>query len=197
MYLDDSNILMEKKILRKDTLGVTLFIDEASQFIYIQKQGSLGATETIRAKHKFERLAQRHGIKVKSYRGDNGVYKTKAFKDDLDLFSQTMIHSGVGAHHQNGVAERVIRTITTCARTMMIHAMIHNPNEVDKNLWPFALNYALYLWNNMPRANGGLAPEEIFFGIKFDYAASICIGSQVARWKEDSKMEPKVKTRAI
>jgi hypothetical protein len=185
-------------------IGGTLFIDEASQFIYIQNQVSLGATETIRAKHKFERLAQRHGIKVKSYRGDNGVYKTKAFKDDLDLFSQTMIHSGVGAHHQNGVAERAIRTITTCARTMMIHAMIHNPNEVDKNLWPFALNYAVYLWNKMPRANGGLAPEEIFFGIKSDYAdlrdarvwgcpayvldPKLQDGKKIPRWNPRSKL---------
>jgi Integrase core domain. len=185
-------------------IGGTLFIDEASQFIYIQNQVSLGATETIRAKHKFERLAQRHGIKIKSYRGDNGVYKTKAFKDDLELFKQTMIHSGVGAHHQNGVAERAIRTITTCARTMMIHAMIHNPNEVDKNLWPFALNYAVYLWNKMPRANGGLAPEEIFFGIKSDYAdlrdarvwgcpayvldPKLQDGKKIPRWNPRSKL---------
>ena len=42
-------------------------------------------------------------------------------------------------HNHNGVVEQAIRTITTCARAMLIHAIIHNPQEVQLELWPFAV----------------------------------------------------------
>ena len=58
--------------------GGTVFIDEASSFV--ENQVSIGASETLRAKHKFEREALRHGIPILGYRADNGVYKTSAFR---------------------------------------------------------------------------------------------------------------------
>ena len=55
------------------------------------------------------------GISILKYRGDNGVYKSKEFKDDLATRHQTMSYSGVGAHGQNGVAERGIPTVVNSA----------------------------------------------------------------------------------
>ena len=151
--------------------GGTIFVDEASGLMYVQNQVSLGAAETIRAKHDFEREASRFGVSILGYRGDNGVYKSKAFTDDLERFKQTIQFCGVGGHHHNGITERAIRTVSTCARTMMIHAIIHNHKEVTTDLWPFAVDYAVYLWNKMPRKDGGLSPEEIFYSVKSDYEA--------------------------
>ena len=150
-------------------MGGTIFIDEASGFTFIKNQVSLGAAETIRAKHEFERDAQRNGIRISSYRADNGVYRSAAFREDLNKFKQTIQFSPVGGHHHNGVSERSIRTITTCARAMIIHALIHNPTEVELELWPFAMEYAVFLWNKMPKQDGRLSPEEIYYGIKSDY----------------------------
>ena len=48
------------------------------------------------------------GVKVKTYHGDNGVFKAKAYKEDIEKIHQEMTYSGVGAHGQNGVAERSI-----------------------------------------------------------------------------------------
>lgn len=127
---------------------------------------SLGAAETIRAKHRFEREAYQHGITIKGYRADNGVYKSAAFVDDTTKMSQTIKYCRVGAHHHNGVAERTIRTITTSARTILLHAMIHWPEEVNLNLWPFAVDYAVYLWNRLPRHPSGLSPQELFYSVK-------------------------------
>ena len=185
-------------------VGGSIFVDEASGFMYTQNQVSLGAAETIRAKHSFEREASRYGIPILGYRADNGVYKTKAFSDDLATMKQTIQFCGVGAHHHNGIAERAIRTVTTCARTMMIHAILHNHKEVNLDLWPFAMDYAVYLWNKLPKRDGSNSPEEIFYSTKSDYSAireakcwgcpayvldpKIQDGKKLPRWSPRSKL---------
>ena len=57
-------------------------------------------------KRAFELEASRAGMRIKSYRADNHPFASKEFKQDLELMGQTISYSGVGAHHQNGVAER-------------------------------------------------------------------------------------------
>jgi hypothetical protein len=79
-----------------------------------------------------------------------------------------MSYSGVGAHHQNGVAERSIQTITSWARAMMLHSIIHWPGEARLELWPMAMDQAIYLWNNSPKRGSRMAPTEVFTGMKFE-----------------------------
>jgi hypothetical protein len=68
-------------------------------------------------------------------------------------------------YHQNGVAERAIRTISDSTRVMTLHAVIHWPEETTMDLWPLVMDYyAIYLWNKMPRKDSGIAPIEIFCG---------------------------------
>ena len=50
-----------------------------------------------------------------------GCSNPKNFKDDIAKRNQQLIFSGVGAHGQNGVAERDIGTVVNSARTMMLH----------------------------------------------------------------------------
>ena len=50
-------------------------------------------------------------ITLQSFPADNHPFQAKAFLDDLDLQDQTITYSGVGAHHQAGVAERGIKTV--------------------------------------------------------------------------------------
>ena len=61
-------------------------------------QVSLGTTDTIRSKNEYEHQVAEMGVRIKSYRGDNGVYKSKEFKYDLIARQQTMLYSGVGVH---------------------------------------------------------------------------------------------------
>jgi hypothetical protein len=70
--------------------------------------------------------------------------------EDLEDRQQTIHFSGVGAHHQNGIAERAIFTIPESARAMILHAAIHWPEETTMDLWPLAMDYAVHLWNQMP-----------------------------------------------
>jgi hypothetical protein len=148
--------------------GGTIYVDSASGFVYVQNQVSLGVIETLRGKHLFEREIGTCGVTIRAFRTDNGVFKSKEFQDNLNIRGQFIDFSGVGAHHQNGIAERAIRTITESARTMLLHAAIHWPEEVTLSLWPFVMDYAAYLWNRMPREDSGIAPLELLCGTKLD-----------------------------
>ena len=183
--------------------GGTIYVDEASGLIFSSNQVSLNANETLRGKARFERFAQTCGVDIVSYRGDNGVFKSKMYQDDLQRKKQSIRFSGVGAHHQNGVAERSIRTVSESARSMLIHAAIHWPEETSIHLWPFAMDYAIYVYNRLPKAPQGQSPLEIFTGAKQDNTwvnrsrvfgcpayvldPTIQDGQKLPRWKPKSR----------
>ena len=76
--------------------------------------------------------------------------------------SQFIAFSGVGAHHQNGCAERQIRTVVTKARSVPSHAQLRWPEQTMTDLWPMAMQHATHLIDIVPEMNDGLSPEEKF-----------------------------------
>ena len=142
--------------------GGTIFSDAASGKIVLKFQVSLKASETIQSKMEFERTANSYGVRIKKYRTDNGVFTAQAFIDEINKSGQTISFSGAGAQHQNAVAERAIKTITEAARTMMLHSALRWPEAYDASLWPMAMQYAADIYNELPRNNGAVCPEEIF-----------------------------------
>ena len=81
--------------------------------------------------------------------------------------------SGVGAHHQNGVAESNIKSITYKARALLIHAALRWPEVSDKTLWPMALEHAVYLHNKTPKMENGLSPEELWTGSAANHGSTL------------------------
>ena len=148
-------------------VGGTLFVDHATSYVYLRHQVSLRAGDTVLTKHAFEREALSMGVTIQAYRADNVPFGSNEFQADLEAQNQSITFSGTGAHHQNGVAERAIGTITRWARTMLLHSILHWPDQVDLALWPFAVDYAVYLWNNLPQKDSLYAPIELFSGSKF------------------------------
>jgi hypothetical protein len=154
------------------------------------------------SKRAFERAAKSCGVKIKMYHGDNGIFKSAEFQDALTKLEQHLKLSGVGAHHQNGVAERSIRTVTEKARTMMQHAYMHWPDEFQVQLWPFALDYACWLHNHTPSQIHGCAPLELFCGTRIDcqhlQRARVwgCPGYVLSPTLQDGKKIPKWAPRA-
>jgi hypothetical protein len=188
----------------KDSYGAaSFFVDHASDFVNISLHHSTGAMEAVTAKHRFEKLAADFGVKISKYHGDNGVYATKLFKDSCSVFQQDHDFCGVNAHHQNGIAERMIGTITRRARTMLLHATILWPDIITEDLWPFALTMAAAVHNATPGPSG-LSPEEIFSGTKssrnrlkdfhpfgcpvFVLESSLQQGHKIPKWKPRSRM---------
>ena len=142
--------------------GGTIVVDHASGKIWVHHQVSLRAGETLSGKHRIKRDFHTIGCKVKHYHSDNGVFCSKEFQADLKLHHQTIYFSGVGAHHQNGVAERAIRMVVEWACTLIIHRAMHWLEEAELNLWLFAMNYPVWIWNHLPNLDTGLSPNEIF-----------------------------------
>ena len=85
--------------------GPTIFVDHASDFSNVHLNHALTMQETLDAKHAFECVAEQHGIHIHHYHSDNEQFADCAFMDDICQSHQTITFCGIGAHHQNGVAE--------------------------------------------------------------------------------------------
>ncbi len=140
-------------------------MDYYSGFIYLHNQVSLRAGETLQGKHAFERFSLAHGVRLKAFRADNHPYRADEFVKDLELQGQSITYSGVGAHHQNGVSERNLATVSLWARALLMTQLLHWPDQFDPSLWPFAMEQAVHIWNHLPRSRSGHSPIELFTGI--------------------------------
>ncbi|CAB9526635.1 Retrotransposon protein [Seminavis robusta] len=145
----------------------TVFVDHHSGLSYVHFQTSTSAEQTILAKRAFERYAASFGVKVKHYHGDNGIFDSKAFVQEVHRCGQTITYAAVNAHHMNGHAEKKIRDLQEAARTMILHAKQRWPNAVTANLWPFAIRYANDMANSTPILKKGdhATPLELFSGV--------------------------------
>jgi transposase InsO family protein len=111
------------------------------------------AGEAIRAKREFEQEMVSMGVVTLHYHTDNGVFTSAEFQDELAKLNQGLSLSGVGAHHQNAVAERAIGTVASLARTMMLHSKMRWPKRVSTKLWPMTMKHAEFIVNHVPNLN--------------------------------------------
>jgi hypothetical protein len=145
-----------KETKKEKYVGGTIFCD------------SLRAGDTIQAKRLLESMSASCGVRIKGYHADNVPFDSNEFKQELPSKNQTITLPGTGAHHQNGVAERAIRTVTSWARTMLQHMILHWPEMAELTLWPFALAHATYVWNILLSRETLIAPIEMFSSSKAD-----------------------------
>jgi hypothetical protein len=100
----------------------TVYVDQATGLGYVHLQKSTSAEETVEGKKAYEAFARSHGVSILQYHADNGIFKANLWFETCKASHQTTTFAGVGAHHQNGAAERKIRELQDMARTMLIHA---------------------------------------------------------------------------
>ena len=91
--------------------AATVFIDHFSGFCYVHMQDSTNGKDTLTAKRTFEAMARSYGITIKHYHADNGRFADNKFVDHAASQGQSISYCGVGAHFQNGIAERQIRDL--------------------------------------------------------------------------------------
>ena len=115
-----------------------VFFDHVSGHSYTHLQTSVDNTQTVAAKHGYEQFAESHGVSVRAFHADNGIFAEKAFRDEVSSSNQRITYCAVGAHHQNGIIERHIQTLTHGARTNLLHAQRRWPEARGSILWPFA-----------------------------------------------------------
>ena len=102
----------------------------------------------------YQKRIEIQGFNIKRFRCDNGRGEY-----DNNLFRSILVASGVTfepcppyAHHKNGLAERMIQTITEKARAMMLDS------QAPIGFWGEAVNTAVYLHQRTP--NEGLRREK-------------------------------------
>jgi hypothetical protein len=112
----------------------------------------------LKDKNTFEKGATQLGVHIRTFKADNAPFSSIEFMNDVATKGQDITFSGVGAHHQNGVAERAIKMITSWARTMVLHAILHWPKQTTLDLWPFTMDHAAYCWNRLSNKSERIAP---------------------------------------
>ena len=137
----------------------SLFVDHASGKIFNFPQFSTNATETLRSVACLELYAHDEGFKIKRYHSNNGIFSKAEFTAHCDRNNQKYDFSGVGAHFQNGVAERNIKQW----RNGLVHiCSIYWPQQANLRFWPQAIDYSAWVYNRLPNVDRGLTLTEIW-----------------------------------
>ena len=144
----------------------TVFVDHHSDITFVFHQLTTSGDETVEAKQAFEKYAASCGVSIRHYHADNGRFAEHKFIDAVQQKGQTISFCGVGAHFQNGIAEKRIRDLQDSARTMIIHANRRWPSAITVNLWPYALTLAADVRNATSNRNDGFTPIGIFTSAK-------------------------------
>jgi hypothetical protein len=130
--------------------AATVFVDHHSNLSFVYPQISTTSEETLQAKRAYEIFPESHGVKPTHYHADNGRFSDSLWREDILKKGQRLTFSGVGAHHQNGKAEKKIRDIQDLARASLMHAAIRWPKAINAHLWPYAIKYASDCLNKHP-----------------------------------------------
>jgi hypothetical protein len=161
--------------MENESLGgnIMTFIDDASRkvFVYFLKQKS----ESLSAFKNFKSLVETQTeSKIKRIRTDNGTeYVNKDFKKFLE--ESGIIHEKTVPYtpEQNGLAERMNRTIIEKARCLLFDA------NLEKKLCAEAVNTAVHIINRSPTKSNKISPEEIWTGKKPDVSHLRVFGTKV------------------
>ena len=141
---------MTGKLTTKRYKYATVYVDQATGFGFVYLQKTASAEETIEGKVAFEQQAKQHGVEIKAYHADNGIFRAHLWVDHCRSQHQQLTFAGVNAHHQNAHAEVRIRQLQDLARTMLIHANKRWPKAISAQLWPYALRMANEALNATP-----------------------------------------------
>ena len=82
---------------------------------------------------------------------------------------QKIRFSGAVSSHKNGAGECTINTVVTVSRTMLMQAALICPeNILSTDLWPMAMDYAVWVYNRIPDMQYGLFAIEIWSWSRFE-----------------------------
>lgn len=167
----------------------SVFVDDFSRKVFVyflqEKSALVGAFRNFKAK-----MENQSGFKIKRLRTDNG---TEFVNNEMDKICAEagIVHEKTIPYtpQQNGVSERMNRTIIERARCMLSDA------NLEQTLWAEAVHHAAYLINrSVNRSVGDRSPEEVWSGVKPDLSSLKLFGNpamvHVAKVKR-TKWSPK------
>lgn len=134
-------------------------------------------------------IENQRGKKIKRFRTDNGLEYCSGDFDELCKNEGIVINRTVPrTPQQNGVAERMNRTLLKRARCMRLNA------GLSEHLWAEVVNTACYLVNISPSTAIELkTPEEIWSGKPADYSGFRVFGCPAYAHVNEGKLKPRAK----
>ncbi|KAH9722810.1 hypothetical protein KPL70_006849 [Citrus sinensis] len=166
-----------------------IFVDDFSRRVWVYTMRAKDKVLEIFVKWK-KLVETQTGRKIKVLRSDNGGEYTS------DPFLQVCQNEGIKRYftmrhtpQQNGVAERMNRTLLEKVRCMLSNA------GLDKKFWAEAVSYASHLVNRLPSAAiGGKTPMEMWSG-KYaqDYDSLRIFGCPAYYHVKDGKLDPRAR----
>ena len=178
------------------------FIDDFSRYttVYMMKQKS----EVLEKFRRFVNLVEnRTGLKVERLHVENETVKRLRSDNGGEYFSNDFEEfcNGRGIQReptipyspqQNGVAERMNRTLLETARSMLHHA------KKPLDLWAEAVSTASYTRNRSPTAAlKGVTPYELWYGKKPDVSILKVFGCKTYVHVPDEKRKGKLQRKSI
>ncbi|GMF28853.1 unnamed protein product [Phytophthora fragariaefolia] len=169
------------------TFAVT-FIDDCSRHVTVY---FMKAKSEVLSKFKSFKEAMENdtGKTIKRLRSDNGgEYTDKAFKIYLDRSGIKHEKTVPYTPQQNGLAERMNRSLVEMARCMLYH------EGIDKKWWADAVNTAAWIINPIPNSVNVKTPYEIVHRTKPQLKNMEVFGSLVYAHIPDEKrrkLDPK------
>lgn len=152
---------------------IVTFIDDFSRYVHVFLLPS--KTQVFTCFVEFKNLVEMQtGARVKCLRSDNGTeYINKRFRSFCSSYGIVQQTSAPYSPQQNGLAERMNRTIVEMARSM-VHYM-----GLDLEWWGEAVNAAVYTINRLPNtARTSVSPFEVFYGKRPDLSHLRVFGSR-------------------
>jgi hypothetical protein len=189
--------------------GGAIYNDTASGFIWVKNQVSLGSSETIMGKERFEQwLYDIACVEVKHFHGDNGIFSSEEYRLECFEKKQLQSFSGVGAQHQNSKAELAIQTIMYMACTFLVHSSLHwtDMGADDISLWPLSVKHVFGFTTVFPI----LSPVLLLWNYSQNRRLTIATSSALMcgavlnmflnpsyKWSEASKVESLIQALAV
>ncbi|KAH9754460.1 hypothetical protein KPL71_015451 [Citrus sinensis] len=160
------------------------FIDDFSRMVWVY---ALKTKDEVLEKFKRWKVLVENqtNLKVKVLRTDNGLeYCNKLFEDYCENNGILRHKTVTYTPQQNGLAERMNRTLMEKVRCLLIHS------KLPKTLWAEALNTACYLVNRSPStAIGCKTPMELWLGRVADYSKLRIFGCEAYAHVKQRKLE--------
>ena len=158
-----------KESSMKQLCGGIIFVDHANRYIFNNHKVNLTAATIVESKHTCKSKFDEFGVQIKQYATNNHPFCSKVWVEDCAVQLQLPTsHSHVGAHHQ-ALAVRHMQTIFNWSRADLLHFILHWPHMAtnQENLWPFVIDYAVYMHNHLSISNMRISPSKQFTNTVF------------------------------
>lgn len=157
------------------------FVDDFSRkvFIYPLKTKGQAFEKFVDFKKRVENELEKT---IKTFRSDNGTeYINNSFKQYIKKNGIQHQNSAPYSPQQNGVAERMNRTLIEKVRYMLLDA------KMSKQFWAEAVQAAANITNALPNATNGIAPDEMWNKKSTNINNFYVFGCKAMVWQPEKK----------